>query len=55
MRTGWRLVMTLRKLLQRAFNLLRDREGFSESSKLVVISDVLADQPTEAIQISGLT
>ena len=43
------------KTLQRAFNLLRDREGFSESSKLVVISDVLADQPTEAIQIRGLT
>ena len=43
------------KTLQRAFDLLRDREGLSESSKLVVISDVLANQPTEAIQIRGLT
>jgi pyruvate kinase len=43
------------KTLQRAFDLLREREGLSESSKLVVISDVLANQPTEAIQIRGLT
>ena len=43
------------KTLQRAFDLLREREGLSESSKLVVISDVLVNQPTEAIQIRGLT
>ncbi|RPG31582.1 MAG: pyruvate kinase [Gammaproteobacteria bacterium TMED92] len=43
------------KTLQRAFDLLREREGLSESSKLVVISDVLANQPTEAIQVRALT
>ena len=36
MRIEWRLADP-EKTLQRAVNLLRDREGFSESSKLVVI------------------
>jgi hypothetical protein len=34
---------------------LREREGLRKACKLVVISDVLADQPTEAIQIRNLT
>ena len=42
------------KTLRRAFDLLREREGLAEGAKLVVISDVLADQPTEAIQIRAL-
>ncbi len=42
------------KTLQRAFNVLRDREGMQEGSKLVVISDVLADQKSDAIQIRRL-
>jgi pyruvate kinase len=42
------------KTLQRAFDVLRKKEGFDLDAKLVVISDVLADQPTEAIQIRRL-
>jgi pyruvate kinase len=42
------------KTLQRAFNVLRDREGLSREAKLVVISDVLADQKSDAIQIRKL-
>jgi hypothetical protein len=33
---------------------LREKEGFSANDKVVVISDVLADQPTEAIQIRSI-
>ncbi len=43
------------KTLSRAFELLKEREGLADGAKLVVISDVLADQPTEAIQIRGLS
>lgn len=42
------------KTLQRAFKVLRDREGLSREAKLVVISDVLADQESDAIQIRKL-
>ncbi|MEE2784606.1 MAG: pyruvate kinase [Pseudomonadota bacterium] len=42
------------KTLQRAFNVLRDREGLPLNAKLVVISDVLADQKSDAIQIRRL-
>ena len=41
------------KTLQRAFDVLK-KEGFASDAKLVLISDVLADQPTEAIQIRRL-
>ena len=41
------------KTLQRAFDVLK-KEGFALDAKLVLISDVLADQPTEAIQIRRL-
>ena len=42
------------KTLQRAFDVLREKEGFAANDKVVVISDVLADQPTEAIQIRSI-
>ncbi len=42
------------KTLQRAFDVLRRRDGLSEDAKLVVISDVLADQKSDAIQIRHL-
>jgi pyruvate kinase len=42
------------KTLQRAFDVLRKKEGVSLDAKMVVISDVLTDQPTEAIQIRRL-
>jgi len=41
------------KTLQRAFEVLK-KERVSLDAKLVLISDVLADQPTEAIQIRRL-
>ena len=41
------------KTLQRAFEVLK-KEGVALDAKLVLISDVLADQPTEAIQIRRL-
>ena len=41
------------KTLKRAFDVLK-KEGFALDAKLVLISDVLADQPTEAIQIRRL-
>ena len=41
------------KTLQRAFDVLK-KEGVALDAKLVLISDVLADQPTEAIQIRRL-
>ncbi len=41
------------KTLQRAFDVLK-KEGFALDAKIVLISDVLADQPTEAIQIRRL-
>jgi pyruvate kinase len=43
------------KTLQRAFNVLRDREGLALDAKLVVISDVLADKASDAIQIRRLS
>jgi pyruvate kinase len=42
------------KTLKRAFDILRKKEGIAMGAKLVVISDVLTDQPTEAIQIRRL-
>jgi pyruvate kinase len=42
------------KTLQRAFDVLRHRQDLSEDAKLVVISDVLADQKSDAIQIRRL-
>lgn len=42
------------KTLQRAFDVLRDRVGMKEDAKLVVISDVLADKASDAIQIRRL-
>ena len=42
------------KTLKRAFDVLRKKEGIEPDAKLVVISDVLTDQPTEAIQIRRL-
>ena len=39
------------KTLQRAFRVLRTREGFEAGAKVVVISDVLAGGANEAIQI----
>ena len=41
------------KTLRRAFDVLK-KEGVAVDAKLVLISDVLADQPTEAIQIRRL-
>ena len=43
------------KTLQRAFNVLRQREDLPADAKLVVISDVLADQQSDAIQIRKLS
>ncbi|MEM9622821.1 MAG: pyruvate kinase, partial [Pseudomonadota bacterium] len=42
------------KTLQRAFDVLKKRESMPEGAKLVVISDVLADQKSDAIQIRRL-
>lgn len=42
------------KTLQRAFRVLQEREGLAASAKVVVISDVLAESPTDAIQIRQL-
>ncbi len=42
------------KTLTTAFNVLREREGLPEEAKVVVISDVLARQRTDAIQIRTL-
>ncbi len=39
------------KTLQRAFQVLVDREGMAPGAKIVVISDVLAEDSTDAIQI----
>ncbi len=43
------------KTLQRAFKVLMEREGLDGTAKVVVISDVLAESPTDAIQIRQLT
>ncbi len=43
------------KTLQRAFDVLRERVGLQQDAKLVVISDVLADKASDAIQIRRLT
>ncbi len=42
------------KTLHTAFSVLREREGLPEEAKVVVISDVLAQQRTDAIQIRTL-
>lgn len=42
------------KTLQRAFDVLRNKENLDEGAKLVVISDVLADQKSDAIQVRRL-
>ncbi len=39
------------KTLQRALTILKQREGFQENAKVVVISDVLAERKTDAIQL----
>ncbi len=54
--TGYRTAFSSdpEKTLQRAFDVLKKRENLPEGSKLVVISDVLADQKSDAIQIRRL-
>ena len=42
------------KTLQRAFDVLKARAGLEPGAKLVVISDVLADQKSDAIQLRRL-
>jgi pyruvate kinase len=42
------------KTLQRALNILREREGFGDGDKVVVISDVLAEFNSDAIQLRHL-
>ncbi len=42
------------KTLQRAINILRERENFSTNDKVVVISDVLAERNSDAIQLRHL-
>jgi pyruvate kinase len=42
------------KTLQRAINILRERENFSVHDKVVVISDVLAERNSDAIQLRHL-
>ena len=42
------------KTLQRAFQVLSQKEGLESGAKLVVISDVLADQQSDAIQVRRL-
>jgi pyruvate kinase len=39
------------KTLQTAFRILKDREGFQVGDKVVIISDVLAQQRVDSIQI----
>jgi pyruvate kinase len=43
------------KTLQRALAILRDREGFDDQAKVVVISDVLAEKNSDAIQLRYLS
>ncbi|HEX7034950.1 MAG TPA: pyruvate kinase [Pseudomonadales bacterium] len=42
------------KTLQRALTILREREGFAPQDKVVVISDVLAERNSDAIQLRYL-
>ena len=42
------------KTLQRALNILREREGFGDGDKVIVISDVLAEFNSDAIQLRHL-
>lgn len=42
------------KTLQRALTILREREGFAAHDKVVVISDVLAERNSDAIQLRYL-
>jgi pyruvate kinase len=39
------------KTLQTAFRILKDREAFQAADKVVIISDVLAQQRVDSIQI----
>jgi pyruvate kinase len=42
------------KTLQRALSILREREDFAATDKVVVISDVLAERNSDAIQLRYL-
>ena len=42
------------KTLQRALRILREREGMEAEDKVVVISDVLAERNSDAIQLRNL-
>ncbi|MFP6814697.1 MAG: hypothetical protein VB949_03395, partial [Pseudomonadales bacterium] len=42
------------KTLQRALRILREREGMERNDKVVVISDVLAEKNSDAIQLRTL-
>ena len=42
------------KMLARAFKMLANEAHMERNSKLVVVSDVLVNQPTEAIQVRTL-
>ncbi len=42
------------KTIQTALKTLRQREGFVDGDKVVVISDVLAEEPVDAIQVRSL-
>ena len=42
------------KTLRAAFNLLKRKAGLAAGDKVVVISDVIAGQGIEAIQIRGI-
>jgi hypothetical protein len=43
------------KTLQRALGILKEREGFVAGDKVVVISDVLAEFNSDAIQLRHLS
>ncbi len=42
------------KTLQRALSILKDREGFVRGQKVIVISDVLAEKNSDAIQLRSI-
>ena len=43
------------KTLQRALGILKEREGFVAGDKVIVISDVLAEFNSDAIQLRHLS
>jgi pyruvate kinase len=43
------------KTLQRALGILKEREGFASGDKVIVISDVLAEFNSDAIQLRHLS